>query len=56
MKNYKQYLVDNKGNKNDNKININNNENTINRNKKQKYHGGGMKNKNKFNNGKKNKK
>ena len=56
MKNYKQYLVDNKGNKNENKININNNENTINRNKKQKYHGGGMKNKNKFNNGKKNKK
>ena len=56
MKNYKQYLVDNKGNKNENKININNNENTTNRNKKQKYHGGGMKNKNKFNNGKKNKK
>ena len=46
MKNYKQYLVDNKTNKNDNE----NNNKT-----KKKYHNNGMKNKNKFNN-KKNKK
>jgi len=54
MKNYRQYLVDNKTNKNE--IKSSNNDNSI-KTKKQKYHNNGMKNKNKFNNNnKKNKK
>ena len=52
MKNYKKYLVENKGNKKEVKSNNENN----NKNKKQKYHINGMHNKNKFNNTKKNKK
>ena len=50
MKNYKQYLFDNKGSKNNSK-----NYNDSNK-KKQKYYSNGMKNKNKFNGTKKNKK
>ena len=50
MKNYKQYLFDNKESKNDSK-----NYNDSNK-KKQKYYTNGMKNKNKFNGTKKNKK
>jgi hypothetical protein len=51
MKNYKQYLVDNKVNKNELKIN-NGGNNKI---KKAKYYNNGTKNKNKFNNKKNNK-
>ena len=50
MKNYKQYLFENKGSKNDSK-----NYNDSNK-KKQKYYSNGLKNKNKFNGTKKNKK
>ena len=53
MKNYRNYLIDNKTNKNE--IKNSNNDNTI-KTKKQKYHNNGVKNKNKFNNNKKNKK
>ena len=53
MKNYRHYLIDNKTNKNE--IKNSNNDNTI-KTKKQKYHNNGVKNKNKFNNNKKNKK
>ena len=49
MKNYKQYLFENKGSKNDSK-----NYNDSNK-KKQKYYSNGLKNKNKFNGTKKNK-
>ena len=50
MKNYKQYLVENNGNKNNSKNYTDNNR------KKQKYNNNGMKNKNKINGTKKNKK
>ena len=50
MKNYKQYLVENNGNKNNSKNQTDNNR------KKQKYNNNGMKNKNKINGTKKNKK
>ena len=53
MKNYRNYLIDNKTNKNE--IKNSNNDNTI-KTKKQKYHNNGVKNKNKFNNNKKIKK
>ena len=49
MKNYRQYLVDNKSSRNENNIDTNI------KTKKQGYHNNGMKNKNKYNN-KKNKK
>ena len=53
MKNYRHYLIDNKTNKNE--IKNSNNDNTM-KTKKQKYYNNGVKNKNKFNNNKKNKK